>query len=66
MNEKRLDEIKWRTNEPWGEPINLFTGKKKLTVPSANWEETRQITIRQDSPLPMTVLAIVPEIEAGG
>lgn len=65
-NENRLDEIKWRTNEPWGSPISLYTGKKKVNIPSENWADTKQITIRQDQPLPMTVLALVPEIEAGG
>lgn len=66
INEKKLDEIKWRSTENYGEPIKLQTGKFKITVPSATWSETQQVIIKQHLPLPLTVLAMVPEIEAGG
>lgn len=62
----KLDEIKWRSNEPWGAPISLYDGKKQMIVPSANWETTQMLTIRQKDPLPLTVLSVVPELEAGG
>lgn len=66
INEKNLDEIKWRSTENYGEPIKLQTGKFKITVPAATWSETQQVIIKQPLPLPLTVLAMVPEIEAGG
>ena len=66
LKEDRLDEIKWRMTENWGQPVQLYTGKKKIVLPAATWDETVQVIIRQDAPLPMTVLAIVPEIVAGG
>lgn len=66
LKEDRLDEIKWRMTENWGQPVQLYTGKKKIVLPAATWDETQQLIIKQDAPLPMTVLAIVPEIIAGG
>lgn len=66
LSEEKLDEIKWRSSENWGQPTQLFTGKKKIVLPAATWEETVQLIIKQDAPLPMTVLAVIPEIVPGG
>lgn len=63
MKENELDEFKWRSNEAYGEPISLQTGKFKVTIKSATYDETQQITIKQPDPLPMTVLSLIPEIE---
>lgn len=60
------NEFKWRSTEKWGDPIALFTGKKKMPVPQANWNETVMVTISQEDPLPLTILSLVPHIEAGG
>ena len=62
----KLDEIKWRSIETWGTPISLYDGKKQMVVPSATWETTQMLTFRQKDPLPLTILSVVPEIEAGG
>ena len=66
LSEEKLDEIKWRDTEAYGQPTKLFTGKKKIVLPAAGWDETQQLIIKQDAPLPMTVLAIVPETVPGG
>lgn len=63
MKENELDEFKWRSNEAYGEPIGLQTGKFKVTLKSATYDETQQIIIKQPDPLPMTVLSLIPEIE---
>lgn len=63
MKENELDEFKWRSNEDYGEPISLQTGKFKVTIKSATYDETQQIIIKQPDPLPMTVLSLIPEIE---
>lgn len=63
MKENELDEFKWRSNEAYGEPISLQTGKFKVTIKSATYDETQQIIIKQPDPLPMTVLSLIPEIE---
>ena len=63
MKENELNEFKWRSNEAYGESISLQTGKFKVTIKSATYDETQQITIKQPDPLPMTVLSLIPEIE---
>lgn len=63
MKENELNEFKWRSNEAYGEPIGLQTGKFKVTIKSATYDETQQIIIKQPDPLPMTVLSLIPEIE---
>lgn len=63
MKENELDEFKWRSNEAYGEQIGLQTGKFKVTIKSATYDETQQIIIKQPDPLPMTVLSLIPEIE---
>ena len=62
LNEANMDEMKWRSTENWGEPIHLYTGKKEIIMPAASFGETIQIVVRQDDPLPLTVLSMVPEI----
>lgn len=61
-----MDEIKWRSTEAWGTPVALYSGKKKITLPQANYEDTLMLTIKQDAPFPMTVLSIIPEVLPGG
>lgn len=63
LYEDKLDEIKWRSTEAYGEPIKLFSGKQEIIMPSASYEKTVQIIAKQTDPLPMTILSIVPEIE---
>lgn len=66
LKESALDEIKWRASESFGQAIELYTGKKSLKLPNSSWEETLKIVVRQDDPLPITILSIVPKVEAGG
>ena len=60
------NEFKWRSTEKWDAPIDLFTGKKKMPLPQTTWSDTVMVTITQDDPLPLTILSLVPQIEAGG
>ena len=66
LHEEKLDEIKWRSSENYDAPIGLFTGKKQLTVPQSSFEDTLHIVIKQTEPLPMNILAVVPEVVPGG
>lgn len=65
MDENNLSEIKWRTNEAYGEAIKLYTGKQYV-VPKSTWTDTLSLYVVQEEPLPMGILSIVPEIVAGG
>jgi hypothetical protein len=64
-DEYHLDEITQRTTELYGDPIALFTGKRKLTLPS-DWEIGGSVFIRQTDPLPLTILSILPRLVVGG
>jgi len=61
----RLIEIKQRdASTPMGAPTPLLTGDIDVTLKPA-WNSNGRILIRQQNPLPMTVLAIIPDIEVG-
>lgn len=66
LKENKMDEIKWRSTEAYGEAVQLFSGKQYIWMPSATYEDTVQITVKQNEPLPMTILAVVPEMQVGG
>jgi len=63
---KALDEIKWRSTEAYNEAVSAYTGKKHITLPQANYEDTIMLQIKQPDPFPMTILSIIPEILPGG
>ncbi|MEE9366722.1 MAG: hypothetical protein V3W44_08555 [Dehalococcoidales bacterium] len=58
-----LDEIIFRTvSDPTDAPVPLFTGLKRQDIDSPHDAEG-QIYVRQDNPLPATLLGIVTELE---
>lgn len=59
-----LVEIKDRSTETMGQPVQLFTGDKRVLVPPL-WGVQGQICVQQDDPLPATLLAFIPEIAVG-
>ena len=61
----RLDELKQRSTEPMGQATRLHTGDITITLPGA-WNTQGSVVIQQREPLPITVLAVIPEIEIGG
>lgn len=66
LNETRLDEIKWRSTEPYNVAIKLYSGKQEILMPGASFEKTVQVVVKQNEPLPLTILSIVPEMQVGG
>jgi hypothetical protein len=60
-----LKESKGRTTENYDQPINLTTGKVKIVIPT-NWDKTANVCMRVDNPVPVGVLAIIPEVTMGG
>jgi hypothetical protein len=59
-----LTEMKFREFENMGDPTELFTGDKEHTMPP-HWNEHGRILLRQRYPLPMTILAVVPDVTLG-
>lgn len=46
-------------------PPTLLTGNQELAI-QASWRTSGRIVVRQSEPLPCTVLAVIPNFEAGG
>lgn len=64
FNASDLYEIKERTTQPLGQPIQLITGDERTVVnPQSNAPE--QICIQQDYPLPAQVCAVILELSEG-
>ena len=62
--EDNLTEFKQRAYENYGDPTALKTGDLRVTIPS-QWSSTGSIFFRQDDPLPVTLLAVIPEVSVG-
>ena len=60
-NENQLYEIKQRFNEDYDQQSTALSGIAEVNVDS-QWDENGRILIRQDRPLPMTILSIMPEV----
>ena len=46
-------------------PIELLTGQAEISI-SNDWQGKGRVFIRQADPLPLTVLAVIPEVTIGG
>jgi hypothetical protein len=58
-----LDRLPFRnTDDNMNEAIPLFTGIKDVVFPSG-WDNKGKVVIRQNQPLPMTVLSIIPRMK---
>lgn len=60
----RLVDIKERTSEQPGYPTMLTTGDERVLV-DPSWNTQGRVFVRQANPLPATVVAIIPRLEAG-
>jgi hypothetical protein len=60
----RLTEFKQRDYEAYGAPTDLTTGNIRVTFPS-KWATDGSVCYRQDDPLPVTILSVIPELEVG-
>jgi hypothetical protein len=60
-----LHEIKERgPATPAGNAIPLLTGDERIIV-STDWKKPGQVAVQMDDPLPLTVLALIPEVIVG-
>lgn len=57
----QLTAMKQRENEALGEPTELLSGDKLITLPP-HWNTNGRMFLRQKDPLPMTILALVPDV----
>ncbi|MGX1353367.1 hypothetical protein AB7M49_006988 [Bradyrhizobium elkanii] len=61
---KYLVEYKQRATEAWNEAIQLYTGDIRMT-PQWDWNTGGSMVVKQFDPLPMTILAIMPDVTVG-
>lgn len=59
-----LVEYKQRATEPYDTPIVPFTGDIPM-IPTPEWNKTGRMWVKQFDPLPMTILAAMPEVTVG-
>lgn len=59
-----LVEYKQRSTEAWNEAIGLYTGDIAITPPW-DWNTNGRMFVKQFDPLPMTILAIMPDVTVG-
>jgi hypothetical protein len=64
-DEDSLTEYKQRTTEVYGKPPDLQSGQAEITL-MPQWNNNGQILIRQENPLPLTVVSITAEMAIGG
>lgn len=63
-NSGLLTELKQRQYELMGAPTNMLSGDVAVDIP-ASWNSKGRIFLRQKYPLPMNILAIIPDILVG-
>lgn len=59
-----LVEYRQREGEAWNETIQLYTGDISIT-PHWDWTNGGNVWIKQFDPLPMTILAVMPDVTIG-
>jgi hypothetical protein len=59
-----LMEYAQRADENYDEPVRPFSGIVSQRIPST-WEPGGRICIRQSDPLPLSILAVMPDLDVG-
>lgn len=60
-----LYEYKGRSTEAYGAPTSLKDGLLEIPI-TTNWSKQGRVFIRNSSPLPVSILAVIPDVTAGG
>lgn len=59
-----LEPVQQRDTEAYGDPTELLTGDKEIPIES-DWETNGRIYMRQVDPLPITISAVMPDLDVG-
>ena len=62
-DDANLDDMQLNPGQLLGAPPDLFTGVTDH-VPASDWDRQGPVVITQNKPVPLTVLALMPEMEA--
>lgn len=60
----KMIEYKQRSTENWNEAIQAYTGDLSLTM-MPTWRDGGNVVVKQFDPLPMTILAVMPDVTLG-
>ena len=60
-----MREAKFGLPGLYGQPLDMVTDDIDVTM-RADWGKKKQVVIEQRDPLPLTVLALVPDAIVGG
>jgi hypothetical protein len=60
----KLVEVKQRSSETMGSPVQPYSGDWQISIPT-EWNRGGRLFVRQIYPLPLTILALVPEVTVG-
>ena len=60
-----LLEYKQRAAENYDDPVTLLTGIADILI-AGNWNKDGRVFVRQSDPLPLSILAVIPEVTIGG
>jgi hypothetical protein len=60
-----MREIKYGLPAQYGQPATWVTGDKGVTM-SPSWNKDGYVIVQQRDPLPMNLLALIPDVVAGG
>lgn len=63
-DDPRLVEYRQRSTEAWREAIQMYTGDIRIT-PHWDWNTAGRVVVKQFDPLPMSILAIMPDVTIG-
>lgn len=61
----KLVQYKQRSNEPYGTPPALKTDELEIVL-SPSWGQSGQILVRQNDPMPLTLVSLTLEVAVGG
>jgi hypothetical protein len=64
-DENHLTEAKVRALENYDQPVESFTGVIEVRT-QAKWDRNGTVFVRQSDPLPLTILASIPDLTSGG
>lgn len=64
-DDDRMREYVFGLPSTYGQPLAMVTDDLDVTM-KAGWDKRKQIVIEQRSPLPLTILALVPDVVVGG
>ena len=64
-DEDNLTEAKQRTTEPYGSPPALKDAEIQVVL-TPTWAQSGQVYVRQQDPLPLTIVGLTLEVSIGG